>query len=494
MGQIGEFFSKMLGTENWPPRWESGIWTDFHGWFYIISDLLIGSAYFTIPILLINFITKKKDVPFPKIFWLFAAFILACGTTHLIDALMFWWPAYRLNAFVRFLTAVASWGTIFALYKILPHAFSLKTSGELEKLVEQHTEELNRSVGSMKFLANAIPQMIWTAKANGESIYFNRRFIDFTGLSEDELKEQGWNKIIHPDDLVTTMKEWDYSILSGKDFQSEFRLLNKIGEYRWHLSRGNAQRDQAGNIVMWVGTNTDIEEHKLIEEKKDTFIGIASHELKTPLTSIKAYVQLMDRELEKIENAHLIKNYSSRINLFIGKLQNLINDLLDVSKIQAGKMVYNIEKIAFDDAAKEAIEIVRLNAPQHKIILSGSSNAIVLGDKQRIEQVFLNLLANAVKYSPGSDTIVVKISYNQNNVLASITDYGIGILESDIKRIFDRLYRVESTSSKFQGLGVGLFISSEIIKKHEGQLVVESELGKGSIFTFSLPVASFNAN
>ena len=135
--QASDFFLNIFDTSNWPPRWHCGTWTDFHGWVYIISDLAIWASYFLIPVLLIRMITKRHDVPFLKIFWLFGAFIILCGTTHLVDAAIFWWPAYRLSAFIRFLTAVVSVFTVIALYKVLPQVFSLRTVTELEHEINE---------------------------------------------------------------------------------------------------------------------------------------------------------------------------------------------------------------------------------------------------------------------------------------------------------------------------------------------------------------------
>ncbi len=132
MEQVLDFLKKLLLADSWPARWYCGEWTDFHGWLYICSDLAIWLAYFAIPVLLIRFVTQKRDVPMPSVFWLFGAFILLCGLTHFLDATMFWWPAYRLNAFIKFVTACVSLLTVYELIKILPVAFTLKTTKELE--------------------------------------------------------------------------------------------------------------------------------------------------------------------------------------------------------------------------------------------------------------------------------------------------------------------------------------------------------------------------
>src|SRR3569832_1706217 len=130
--QVESFFKELFNTADWPARWHCGTWSDFHGWLYILSDISIWAAYFAIPFLLYRIVNRRRDIPFPKVIGLFIAFILLCGTTHLIDALIFWWPAYRLSAFVRFITGMISIFTVFALYKILPMIFNLRTLEQLE--------------------------------------------------------------------------------------------------------------------------------------------------------------------------------------------------------------------------------------------------------------------------------------------------------------------------------------------------------------------------
>jgi chemotaxis family two-component system sensor kinase Cph1 len=144
MNDMGEFFRNLFDTDSWPPRWQCGTWTDFHGWLYIISDLLIWGSYFTIPLIIIRYISKKTNIVFTKIYFLFAGFILACGTTHFLDALAFWYPAYRLSALVRFATGVISWVTIYYLIKSLPALFALRNPIEVEKELEETKIEENR--------------------------------------------------------------------------------------------------------------------------------------------------------------------------------------------------------------------------------------------------------------------------------------------------------------------------------------------------------------
>jgi len=183
MKQIAEFFIELFSTADWPARWYCGIWTDFHGWLYIVSDLAIWAAYFVIPILLVRFVAKKPSLPLPKVFWLFGAFILFCGLTHLIDAIIFWWPAYRLSALLRFITAVVSWITIFAIYKYLPIALSLRTTKEVEK------ELLERKKSELKFigLLESAPDAMVITGSDGKIAMINAQAERIFGYRRDEI-------------------------------------------------------------------------------------------------------------------------------------------------------------------------------------------------------------------------------------------------------------------------------------------------------------------
>jgi signal transduction histidine kinase len=222
-------------------------------------------------------------------------------------------------------------------------------------------------------------------------------------------------------------------------------------------------------------------------KRKDDFLGIASHELKTPLTSIKAYIHLIEQSFNKQSygNAGI---YIHKVNNLIDRLTTLISDLLDVTKIQNGKIEFNITQFDFDELAHESIESVQHSSHKHRIIKQGQLSRLVKGDKDRIQQVFVNLLTNAVKYSPKADEVVVNISCDSKQVQVAVTDFGIGIPKSKQEHIFQMFYRVEESELHFQGLGIGLHVSNEIIKRHSGKLWVESDEGKGSTFYFTLPL------
>ncbi len=232
----------------------------------------------------------------------------------------------------------------------------------------------------------------------------------------------------------------------------------------------------------------EIEFRKLAESKKDEFISIASHELKTPLTSIKGYIQILQRTVKKHDD-EAINNYLKRTQLQIGKLNNLVSDLLDISKIESGKIEFNSAWFDFGNLVKNTIEIIQQTQDYQINLKSFVENIFVYGDENRLEQVIINYLTNAIKYSPDADSVEVKFHLTaKDEIYLSVRDFGIGISPEKQPLIFEKFYRVEESSTRFQGLGIGLFISAEIIKRHNGHFGVLSEEGKGSEFYFTLPV------
>lgn len=226
------------------------------------------------------------------------------------------------------------------------------------------------------------------------------------------------------------------------------------------------------------------EEVKALNIKKDEFLSIASHELKTPLTSIKAFNQLMQRIHDPQKLAGFIEKSASHIL----RLEKLINDLLDVTRINAGKMVYNMQPFNFLQMLKDSIESVQHIEPLHEIILEDADDIEYVGDRLRLEQVVNNFLTNAIKYSPTAGKVLVTSKIREGNIIVSVKDFGIGIPQDHLDKLFDRYYRVDNTAMRFDGLGLGLFISSEILKGHQGDFWIESEQDKGSTFFFRLPM------
>ncbi|WP_345954816.1 PAS domain-containing sensor histidine kinase [Mucilaginibacter sp. PAMB04168] len=354
-------------------------------------------------------------------------------------------------------------------------------------ILETNADTLLSGLEQFKLIADNVPAQVWTADAEGSVDYYNKRYFEYSGLTSEESIGWGWQPMLHPDDLQRTIENWTRSVKKGAPYEIQYRFKRASdGAFRWHLGKAIPLKDSNGKVIKWFGTNMDIHEQKVAEKQKDEFLSIASHELKTPLTSVKAFLQLGQKMIAPDTKAY---SFVSKASSQLIRLESLISDLLDVSKINAGKMVYNLEPFEFGAALREAVESVQQANEKHQIIIEHNDDVVYDGDRLRIEQVINNFLVNAIKYSPDADKIVVRSEVQQNNIVVSVQDFGIGIAAENLTRLFDRYYRVDNTSMRFQGLGLGLFISSEIIKRHNGSFWIESEPGKGSTFFFLLPIS-----
>jgi two-component system, sensor histidine kinase and response regulator len=231
----------------------------------------------------------------------------------------------------------------------------------------------------------------------------------------------------------------------------------------------------------------EIEFRKEAERKKDEFISIASHELKTPLTSVKGYIQLLERSIDK-GDIPTVKSRLHKVQDHVEKLNILVADLLDISKIESGKLKFNKKYFAIDPLLDNIIEVMEQSHPDFKIIKTGTVNVQVFGDEMRIEQVIINFITNAIKYSPGTHEIHIFSNVCEGNIYIAVKDFGIGMSMQHQEKVFSKFYRVEETSERFQGLGIGLYICQQIIERHMGTIGVRSNPGEGSEFYFHLPL------
>ena len=369
-------------------------------------------------------------------------------------------------------------------------AFTAQLNDALELKVKERTKELVTSREHFKFLANNIPVIVWTALPDGHYDYFNQQWYDYTGLTYEESAGSGWQSIIHPDDIAHTLAEWNKSLATGVPFKTEDRRRSARGVYHWYVAHALPFKDSDQKILGWFGVCTDIEDQKSDMERKDEFISMASHELKTPVTSLRAYTQILMMNLEGGESKGAL-TMLTKMDKQINKLTSLIGDLLDVSKANAGQLNFYFEKIDFNEMVQEVVSVMQLSAGSHIIELNLADTKIVDGDRNRLEQVVINLISNAIKYSPNSGRIIVS-SFNKNDeIKLCVQDFGIGIPLSEQSKLFSRFFRVNENT--FPGLGLGLYICNEIIKRHFGTMDFKSEDGKGSTFCFSIPVSRNNA-
>jgi PAS domain S-box-containing protein len=344
-------------------------------------------------------------------------------------------------------------------------------------------QEAEATERRFQFMLNAIPQQVWTATADGLLNYVNDIVSHDFNEPREDIVGKGWQGFIHPDDLPGCLLAWQQALASGNEYLTEFRLRFASQEYVWHLARA-VPLIENGEVTLWLGTNTNIEAQKVNEQRKDEFLSIASHELKTPLTGIKAFNQLMRRSSDPVRTASFVEKSGENIS----RLEKLINDLLDVTKINAGKLSYDLQPFDFSQMLKDSVESMQLTSATHQISLEQPEGIQITGDRMRLEQVVNNFLSNAIKYSPDGKRVIVKSAVSAEGLIVSVKDFGIGIQEQHIQRLFDRYYRIDNTAMRFEGLGLGLFISSEILKRHMGSFWIESEPDKGSTFFFRLPL------
>jgi two-component system CheB/CheR fusion protein len=345
-------------------------------------------------------------------------------------------------------------------------------------------KETEASEIAFREIANNIPAFVWKSDRNGNRSFFNSSWYNFTGRTFEQDKNMGWTDDVFPHDLEMFLKKYNENIQKQIPFEIEYRLRRYDGKYIWTLCKAIPMRDVNGIFSGLLGVCVNINEQKTREQKKDEFISIASHEMKTPLTTCKVYLQMLEDSINLSDE----KVFAKKASLSIDKLNSLINELLDVSKIQNGKLDYHITTFDFNKMIDTVVEDVQQTSAYHTIIKSGKVDKNITGDKDRIEQVVINLLNNAIKYSPGKKEVYINVSQEKEDVKVAVKDKGIGISSHNLEKIFDRYYRVEDHSIQFQGLGIGLYISCEIIKRHHGKIWAESEWGKGSTFYFTLPL------
>lgn len=363
-----------------------------------------------------------------------------------------------------------------------------RLNDELEERVEERTRELLQSREHFKFLADHIPIIVWTAKPTGELDYYNKKWYEYTGTVYEEVKNWGWEKVVHPDDIAPSLAAWEESLSTGKELNIEIRFLRSSDKkYRYHSGIAVPYKNKKGQVTAWFGICTDIEDQKAAMTKKDEFISMASHELKTPVTTLKGFAQLLISIFQEEGNIQAAE-YMQRMDKQINKLTSLIADLLDASKANAGMIDYKKDNFDLNDWLKEVAEQMQLGTKTHSISLQLNGTTMLHGDRDRLSQVLSNIIANAIKYSPNADNVIVSTAVTKNVVQIRVQDFGIGIPQGQQLKLFNRFFRAsEVKTNTFPGLGLGLYISNEIVKRHSGRLTFESKEGKGSTFCVELP-------
>ncbi|MDT3404694.1 PAS domain S-box protein [Mucilaginibacter terrae] len=382
-------------------------------------------------------------------------------------------PGYATSLLVRDVASGEPLGRASVVRDLRPEIAARKALIESEQL--------------FRAITTASPTALWMTDNSGEITYVNQVWVNWTGRPLDEHLGSGWLNSVLPDDVQVAADKFINDFKAQVVHESFFRITHLNGKIRWVVCTGNPQYNAEGIFKGYVGACVDITDQKQLQQQKDEFIGIASHELKTPVTSLKAYTQVLQTIFmrEGDEKSAML----GKMNNQIDRLTSLIGDLLDVTKIQSGRLQFNDDYFDFNQLITELVEDLQRTTSKHQIALELNTTGTAYADKDRIVQVITNLISNAIKYSPQADKIIVRTSLKNNEINVCVQDFGIGIKEDKQHKVFEQFYRVSGDKQHtFPGLGLGLYISSEIIKREGGRIWVTSVEGQGSTFCFALPV------
>lgn len=359
----------------------------------------------------------------------------------------------------------------------------------LDEKVRERTQTLEESESYLTAIVETIRESLVILDSDLSIVDTNKNFCDFFKESKSAIVGKRLFEIGKGEWDLPELKELLTNILphnnpfEGFEFDGFFSSIGKrilVLNARQMTLKGKFQ----DRILLAI---EDITERKVLEYRKEDFINIASHEMKTPLTSIKGNLQLLQKIAARRNDMVYTKGFETA-NRSVQRLEHLIYDLLDASKMQSGKVAFKFEQCNISDLVNESVAVIEPDAPDHQFIINGDLNQTIEGDFGRLEQVMINLLSNAVKYSSKGSQIKIHVACLPHFCKISVTDTGFGISSKDHKRIFERFYRTEDTSEKFPGVGVGLYVCDYIIKEHQGTIWVESDSGEGSTFSFTIPI------
>ncbi|MEJ7709204.1 MAG: PAS domain-containing protein [Pyrinomonadaceae bacterium] len=412
------------------------------------------------------------------------------------------------------------WRFLIAVYHAKPHDWR---TDEIELMRELTTriwtrleraraeEAVRESEEKFRNLANSISQFAWMADASGYIFWYNERWYEYTGTTLEEMQGWGWRKVLHPEHAERVVEKIQRSWDTGEVWEDTFPLKGKDGQYRWFLSRALPIRHEAGRIVRWFGTNTDVTEQLAAEEAlratmereqalrvkaeeanrlKDEFLATVSHELRTPLTSILGWSAMLRRtDFDAATRARALATIERNAHA----QQQIIEDLLEVSRIITGKLRMDTETVELTQVIEAALDVVRPAAAAKNIHLRAMLNpavAPIAGDASRLQQIVWNLLTNAVKFTPPAGLVEVRLESAHSHAEITVCDNGDGIDADFLPYVFDRFRQADGTTKRAHGgLGLGLAIVRHLVEAHGGTVQVASKgKGQGSTFTIKLPL------
>ncbi|MDQ3239509.1 MAG: PAS domain S-box protein, partial [bacterium] len=358
---------------------------------------------------------------------------------------------------------------------------------------KKYEEELKYQKTLLEAQREVSPEGVLVVSRDGKMVSYNNRFVQMWKFSVD-LMASGEDEAA----LIQATEGLEDPTTFLKRVREVYKnRATDISELRFKDGRvfdryGAPIIGEDGMDYGYVWYFQDVTERKRLENQKDEFISIASHELKTPVTSIKSFGQVLQVRFQREGNQKAVE-LLGKMDTQIDKLTNLIEDLLDVTKIETGRVLYSNIKFSFDDLVQELVEELQRTTNNHPIIIESITNQVIFADRDRVGQVITNLISNAIKYSPQPNKIIIRSSVFDGQIKLSVQDFGIGIPTDKINKVFERFFRISGPGKEtFPGLGLGLYISSEIIKQQGGRIWAESTEGSGSVFCFTLPIKTIH--
>jgi PAS domain S-box-containing protein len=462
-----------------------------------IGKNYMGSPFyirFGLPVLLLAVVTLMKVLLF-KIIGYQIPFILYFGVI-VIASRYFGLAATTLIIFLAALTSnylfiypfgTFSFGKVASIQTLLFVSECSLIMG-LSHALTRAINKVNEADRLFKALIEKSTEVIIMINPDGVSVYCSPAVQDVLGYTPDEFLSFAPWALMHPEETLDIKEEFfRLGGHPGKTISLQHRMKHKNGEWIWIESRtSNLLEEPAVSAI--ISNFSNITDRILLEKQREDFIGVASHELKTPMTSLKAYTQVLRGRFKDNSADATSYNIAKKIDQQVNRIIRMITALLDVTTLQTGKLNLNKTEFDFNNLVLEITDQLQQTTSRHSITTNLCDTERVNGDKERIAQVVTNFISNAIKYSPDGDSVCVSSELKDGALILSVTDKGIGISPEEQKKVFERFYRVDAAKNTFQGLGLGLYICSQIITLHNGKVGVSSREGEGSTFWFSIPI------
>jgi signal transduction histidine kinase len=507
-----------LVDERFMPHGHCYFWEPFVLWSYAISDSIIATAYFSIPIALGYIYLKRKDFTYIWLIVLFAVFIGGCGITHVFDVVNIWKPLYKLDVIFRMITALASIGTAGVLIKFTPSILAIPSSTAWKALndqLRQANEELQAQLEELREkdktiqaykeferLTESLPQLIWTTNpymTRNKSFYINQKWYVYTGLTTENNFDDIYSRCVPQQQQEALQEHWEHCLKTHETFERELLLRRFDGVYRWHLSKAVYSPE----TNHWVGTFTDIDDQKILAEQMaeknkqlltintdlDNFIYTASHDLKAPIANIEgltlAFIKRLTSKflLDEEQNRML-----SMLAASIDRLKSTIISLTEIAKAQ--KEDLEEEPVFLGKVIEEVYQDLEPLMTQTQLILHQELEVEEIKfARKHIRSILYNLLSNAIKYRSGNRNAEVRIQTKQSGqqVVITVEDNGMGMREENLQKLFTMFRRFHT---HVEGTGIGLYIIKRIVENAGGKIEVESMIDVGTTFRVYLPIRS----